>query len=389
LVPAHFIQVGDVPVFSGAGSGDLICRCGNSVLVKAYAPSNLLAIRIRCFRCGNVTTTPGLPAGEILPQDAAAIDQAELPMVAPTIIPPGAVLACRNEIARAYALTRPRDPPSEAMVLSATTLESTATDYDRLSGGRFTEHCAVSPPAMEPVHGDYPFAWSLLRLREQIGKSGWSWLHNNDDAMAAMHVAALRHLMDCWGEHPLLAQLASPLAARGQFLRTMTGFAAAKLLFDAGNQVGFALPATDVRLHFSTAAGEPLSLAMLAPGALQWQERDRRNPQVLRNAVVDALASTQGQVNRSKPGIVLLSVSILQPDFDQMLVDAIHAAFQSHGRKHRGVAAVAVVMPKVLPAGRPDLVGFGYAFYPLLNPHFVGENPIRLGSAQEFRSASR
>jgi hypothetical protein len=94
------------------------------------------------------------------------------------------------------------------------------------------------------------------------------------------------------------------------------------------------------------------------------------------------VAAAQGRVNRSRPGIVVLAASILQPDFDQMVVDAIHAAFQTVGRRHRGVAAVAVVMPKVLPAGAPDRIGFGYAFYPIRNPRFAGENPIRLGTQQ-------
>jgi hypothetical protein len=81
----------------------------------------------------------------------------------------------------------------------------------------------------------------------------------------------------------------------------------------------------------------------------------------------------------------VLSVSILQPDFDQALADGIHAAFRAVGRRHRGVAAVSAIMPKVLPAGQPDRVGFGYAFYPIRNPHFAGENPIRLGSEQDFK----
>jgi hypothetical protein len=228
-------------------------------------------------------------------------------------------------------------------------------------------------------------------LRQQIDQPGWSWLGHDDDAMAAMYVAALQDLLNCWGQHPLLARLASPLAERGRFLRTMTGFATARLLFDAGNRVGF-LPPTpgnaDVQLHFSTAAGEPLSLAMLAPEALQWKERDGRSPQVIRSAVVDALASARGRVNSRNPGVVVLSVSILYPDFDQALVDGIHAAFRAVGRKHGGVAAVSVIMPKVMPAGQPDRVGFGYSFYPIRNPHFFGENPIMLGSQQDF-SAER
>ena len=59
------------------------------------------------------------------------------------------------------------------------------------------------------------------------------------------------------------------------------------------------------------------------------------------------------------------------------------------GRRHRGVAAIAVVMPKVFIVQRRDQVGFGYAFYPIRNPHFAGENPIRLGSAEDFDPSLR
>ena len=32
-----------------------------------------------------------------------------------------------------------------------------------------------------------------------IDTPGWSWLYQDDDAMAAMYVTALHHLMQCWG----------------------------------------------------------------------------------------------------------------------------------------------------------------------------------------------
>jgi hypothetical protein len=352
------------------------------VLVQGYLPGNFLAIRIRCFRCAAVTRTPGLPDGEILPRAAIAVEATGTPMVTTSAIGRGDVLVGREAMAD-YLLTRPQQPPDEPVPLSRAMLEAAEADYDRLTGGRLAEHVAASPPAEAPEQGAWPFAWSVTRLRARIDRPGWSWLHQDDDAMAAMYVTALHHLMLCWGQHPLLTRLMAPLTGRDRFIRTLGGMAVAKLLFDGGNRVGFSLPGDDLDLHFSSSLDEPLSLALLAPEALQWRQKERRSPDVLRDAVIDAVASAQGRVNRSRPGIVVLAVSILQPDFDQMVVDAIHAAFRTVGRRHRGVAAVAVVMPKVLPVGQPDRVGFGYALYPIPNPRFAGENPIRMGSVQE------
>lgn len=350
------------------------------MLIEGYSPANFLAIRIQCFRCGEVNATPGLPAGDILPRHAVAVEAEQRPMVAPTRIGRSDVLACAELTERDYAPTRPRDPPAEPLQLTRAVLDSAAADYDRLTGGRLAEHMASSPSGEGVDQGVYPFAWSVLRLRERIDRTEWSWLYQDDDAMAAMYVTSLHHLMQCWGQHPLLERLAAPLADPDRLLRTLCGFAMAKLLFDAGNRVGFSLAERDVGLHFTTPDDEPLALALLAPEPLQWRQKARRSPEALRNAVIDAMAAAQGRVNRSKPGIVVLASSILQPDFDQMVVDATHAAFQAAGRRHRGVAATAIVMPKVLPVGQPDRIGFGYAFYPVVNPRFDGDNPIRLGA---------
>jgi hypothetical protein len=381
------VQVGDEPVFAGIGRGDLLCACGQSVLIRGYLPANFLSIRIQCFRCGAVTVTPDLPEGEILPRTTIAVGANATPMVKPHVVGPEAVLACQHAMAHGYALTAPREPPTGPILLSRELMEATAAEYDRLTGGRLAEQAAASPPAMGSELGPYPFAWSVLRLREQLGRPGWSWLQHNDDAMAAMHVVALHELLQTWGHHPLLGRLAAVLAEPHRFLRTVAGFATAKKLFDDGNRVGFDLPAegiSDIELHFTTPADEPLTLALLAPAALQWRERDRYNPQVLRAAISDALASVQARVNRRRPGVVVLLASILLPGFDQMLIDTIQLSFQSIGRRNRGVAAVAGMVPKMVPTEHLDHLGFGFAFYPILNPHFEGENPIKLTQAPEI-----
>lgn len=300
-------------------------------------------------------------------------------MLAASPVAPGDLLAASEAIERDYAATRPESPPDEPALLSRALLEAAAADYDRLAGGLLEQHAGAWPPGEGPDHGPFPFAWAVLRLRQRMERPGWSWLHHDDDAMAAMYVMAVHHLMRCWGRHALLVRLAAPLMECHGFIRGVCTLAMAKLLFDAGNRVGFSFRDSDVGLHFTTQAADASSLALLAPAQLQWPQKDRRQPTLLREVVIEAMGAAQGRVNRGNPGIVVLAASILQPDFDQMVVDAVHAAFHLAGRRHRGVAAVAVVMPKVLPAGKPDLIGFGYAFYPIRNPRFIGENPVRLG----------
>ena len=366
-----------MPVFTGTGVNDLSCRCGQSVLIRGYLPANFVAIRIKCFRCGEVTETPGLPEGEILPHWAAAIAPQEMPAVTTMGVARGAVLACATATARDYDRMRPRSLPDMPFELSRGLVELAASEYDRLTGGKLADQIARSREASGADPGDYPFAWSLQRLREQIDKTDWSWLHENHDAVAAIHVVAMHHLVRTWGHHPQFTHLAASVGEAGGFLRTLSTFATAKLLYDAGNRVGFG---DGLDLHFVTAADEPLTLALLELPALQWRQLDLRSPERLRAAIVEVLALAQAKVNRSRPGLVVLPVSIWYPDFDQMLVDAIQATLHDVGRRHRGVAAVAAIMPKGLPAGSPDRIGFGYAFYPVLNPRFFGANPIKVGS---------
>jgi hypothetical protein len=372
----HYLQVGAMPVFTGAGVGDLTCRCGQSVLIKGYVPGNYLGIRIKCFRCGEVTETPGLPDGEILPHWATAIAPQEMPAVNTIGVAPGAVLVCANAVAQRYDATRPRTVPDVPLELSRALVEATAADYDRLTGGALAAHMDASRTASGSDPGDFPFAWSVMRLRERIDLPDWSWLYQDDDAVAAIHVVALHHAVQAWGHHTLFAERVRAMGEPGGFLRTLSAFATARLLYEAGNRVSFG---EGLELRFVTPGNEPLSLVLLEPPAMQLRQREQRSPERLRSAVIDALGAAQAKVNRLRPGLVVLSVSLWHPEFDQMLVDAVQAALQAVGRRHRGVAAVAAVMPKGLPAGSPDRIGFGYAFYPILNPRFFGENPIKVG----------
>ena len=190
LDAAHFIQVGEAPAFAGAGGSDLICRCGQSILIKGYLPANYLAIRIKCFRCGTINVTPALAEGEILSRSAVGIERNEV----------------RGGRARACSAWRGARVPERNNAL----LPADATARHTCRGGAVVARDAGGNRAgIRQAHrgapcrargglaarngsadGDYPFAWAVSRLRQRIGQPGWSWLRQDDDALAAMQVVA-------------------------------------------------------------------------------------------------------------------------------------------------------------------------------------------------------
>jgi len=80
-----------------------------------------------------------------------------------------------------------------------------------------------------------------------------------------------------------------------------------------------------------------------------------------------------------RPGILVLSVGSVLREHDPLLVEGITRALHERGRRHRGLAAVALLMPKIYPTKRSDQVVFGWAYIPFANPYHSGSG-IKLAS---------
>src|SRR4051794_40871661 len=63
------VQGTSAPVFRSneASESDLRCRRCSGLLIAGYFPASFIDIRIECFQCKEITETPGLSEGEILP----------------------------------------------------------------------------------------------------------------------------------------------------------------------------------------------------------------------------------------------------------------------------------------------------------------------------------
>lgn len=389
----HFVQVGDAPVLFGSGPETLDCACGASVLVRGYRPGTLLAIGIQCFRCGDVTTTRGLPDGAVLPQALRAIPPAATALPGSIALPDGLALAAEAEIARVDALTRPAEPPRETLTIGPETIAESLAAYDRLTD-RLDEHRDAvlrrsNPAAWLP---QYPLAWALTCLQDRSGQSGWSWFASHADSAAVAHLGAFRHFLACWSRHPLFPAMAAGAAAEGFSLHALAVFAAAKCLADSGNRVAFAMPPANGRMRgFSLGPADAEGVAATVQRIVQfeWPHGRSSEPAAIRTAVVDALVAAQGQVNLRRPGIVLLSPGAAPANFDQPVVDAMNAVLRAQGRRHRGVTAAAAILPKLLGTPRPDQVGFGWSFYPIANPHAASGATARIGKRDDFAAFDR
>jgi len=177
-------------------------------------------------------------------------------------------------------------------------------------------------------------------------------------------------------------------ALDGFSLHAMAMFGAAKSLASAGNRVSF-VPTDGPRptiasFQLAMGAQEQMSVAVGRFDKFEWPDGAEVTQPAVRAAVIEAMASVQGRINRLRPGILVLSPGASEGTFDQLLIDTITAAVGSHGKRHRGLAAVAAIFPKVVMTGKPREVRFGYTFFPVANRnHMIGDQ-VRVGTRADY-----
>ena len=208
----HFVQTAGRPIFIGQGAGVLNCRCGQSELVRGYDPRNFLAVDLLCASCNAVTTTPGLSALNNPPAVVVPLDRTADTTPEGASLPPGRVLAGREELDRLMHIYLPRDPVSNIVTVTHDWLDSVGADYDRLTGGLLATH--LSEIAASDRAG-YKLAWALQTLRAGIGDPNWACSASAEASVATTMAAAFRYFTDCWSHHPLFPEMAAAAADTG------------------------------------------------------------------------------------------------------------------------------------------------------------------------------
>ena len=376
----HFVQAGSNPALIGDGPDNLRCTCGESVLVASYHARQLVGIAIRCARCSVVTITDGLPERAILTGNVVAVDRIADSLDA-GVLKPGYVLIDRAEMVRAEAPMRPNQPSTEPLTLSTAMLDQVVATYDRLTGGAFASHADASLPLHWTGVRRYPLAWAVLHLHAWLAGSSLPLMGPVETTIAAVHVGAFRFFIDSWGQHPLFEAMGAAAARTGFAIHALALFAAPAILFHSGNRIGFMTPPGEAPKveDWSLLAGDRiLALETVAFQRFAWPDGRPWSDAGIRNAIQDAVDGAKGRINARNHGLIVLSTGLVPEDMDRPMLEAMQRTFRSAGRANRGLAALAMLTPRVGQVGRPDQYGFAWLFRPVSNPSFEGDTRIAI-----------
>ena len=384
----HFAQAPGRPILIGHGTGVLNCRCGQSELVRGYDPKNFLAVDFQCAHCGAVTTTPGLSALNTPPAVVVPLDRsAEIPPEGASV-PPGRVLAGREELNRLMRIYQPAGPASDVVAFTPDWLDALEADYDRLTNGLLATHLSEAAAAENAKHlsgfARYPLAWAIRILRAGIADPNWGCAASDEASVASTVAAAFRYFTECWSHHPLFPEMAAAAADTGFSLHGMDLFAAAKMLSDAGNRIAF-LPSADGSgrvKDFAIAMGPDDRLTCVVDpfNRYEWMPTAQFDVNTLRAEVQERLLASKARINLKRPGMIVLSPGATSGALEQPLVDAIAATFHAQGRRYRHVSAIGVIMGKVAATAEAHVIRFGYSFLPVANPRHTAVK-VRIGDS--------
>ena len=368
----HYIQTAGQPAVAGAGYGVLGCSCGESLLISGYEPRNFLGISIQCAACGKIAVTPGLPPLASVPPAVTIVERGTT--TAPPMISADTVLIGREEADRLAAFYEPRRTDADLHTIGDAMLDDV-----EFQQRRWTELPLDPSPA---GYTEQPLAWAVAHFRAKPAE--WTRFAENADMVALTTIAAFRDLFAAWSHHPLFPAMIRTAAADGFTLHAAAMFATAKAIALSGTRILFETTGgprpTIAGLRLGVGGDAQMNVDVVRFDRYEWPGGEFIVPAAVRSAVTQAVASVQGRINRLRPGMLVLSAGATDGVLDQILLDSVAAAIGSQGKRNRGLAVVAAILPRVALTGRPREARFGFNFYPVPNRAFAAADSVRIGT---------
>lgn len=343
------IQGSVAPAFRGDQTlaDTFSCHSCGHLLIENYDSECYVCVGIQCFSCQAVSVTPDLPIGEVFAASTASLGREGRFRIESTVnVPSGSILTTDEAIEREIRSTAPSQS-SSPLVLTLEGLDKIIETYENLTNQNFDHQLQIMSRKSSQYIKKFPLVWSICHLKNCLHTEVLDMM-NPKTSTAMLWIHEFCHVIGIWQRHPRFPAIALQFGLPGQFLHTSALLLIASYLYSAGNRIGITVdeepngPNPD--LYIRGVGGRRLFLEIKTPETLRWPI-ESITPEKLEKAVKRCIQKSSAQINRNRPGVLVICSSLIALHFPESFKQAIQRGVASEGRGRKGLDAVMCLSP--------------------------------------------
>lgn len=395
-------QMSPAPIFkvNSPVQNFLSCAsCNQSILIENYSPQNFIAVSMKCHRCGEVTTTPTLEPGEIVPEQVIIYKQSETKDAHGTLpISSETAITHDGELVRIASLSQPRNTKA-SFFPSIPTLNKLEAIYSAISAKDMAHHHKKAAK-FQNLNNElgalqkYPFAWACAHIRDVL--KGREHQHlistSNPKTLTALSILeCFTHFMGEWSHHPRFLEITKEFRNNIAFHHTIAVFVTASTLFRLGFRVAIVPAPGEIRtadMYMRLGVTQKFHIEVKTPRELNWGYEGSLDVNSLKKVIKDSIEDAKGQISYDKPGVLAIVASRISLKLGPMFNSAISQSIEEQDSLNSGLAGIMSVYPyqnKTAVLENPRQV-FGFKHIMLPNSKYTGANPFFKSSSDKFSS---
>lgn len=364
--------------------GSLTCQCGNE-LIANYIQDVFISVAIECNKCHQLTLTPKLPYGEILPTGLGilALENREHFINMPLFLPLSKVMTGNTTLAEDQSMFNPVKLPLPLKTYQEF-IDDIMTFYDTLTDGCLNKHMSSVVRGLRTsrqANSEYPLPWALYYVKSFRNLS-LRKMNEDKNFIAAMYFLISFHdVISRWRHHPIFKEFGKIFSGRNSFHHNVSQLTAATILVQRGNRIGLAkavgdgIRTPDMYINFVEVG--KLHIEVKAPEILQWSSTFQITDKVIGDIVKKYFQKCQ--INIEKPGILVIGCTRFQnlPYIERLFRESVNKI----GIFYRHVAGIYLIQNKSLVIADKNESGIlakkisaSQVF--IVNKNYLGENPF-------------
>lgn len=336
-----------VPAFRSRVPIDAKLQCSNcgTVLIDGYWPDCFIEIGIKCFGCKEITHTPKLEEGEILPRPIAVFGEPDKYAInRPIDYHPSIACTTDEQIKISNEACSPKKTETQ-FDLTEQAIQTLAERFAEISGHSLaarTAELSRYQSAGRSGSKQLPFEWAIWKITECL-KKGAINIEDTETNVALSRIYLFREIDSAWRHHPRFLKIAAEFSNPQAFFHTTGQFIIASFFFEKGVRLGFSVHQVDGQpkpdLYLRPGADKKFFLEFKTPSSLIW-EKDMEVADATVRKNVRSILKNSGQINKSRPGGMVLMGNHPAPDIFEKLEREVRSFLDHKGRDKRHLAGV-------------------------------------------------